>query len=140
MAGLGEITEFCNAEEFRLSVGANTYVTLQDLSVSVGNLEDRESTNDSGSNFFSGMGDNFFTGTLKLTHPEFSSLNTLSQKDSDGKLTSTAWLIIGTFLDATTKTMAATGVLRNYVVRKGLEGKVLIDIFVRITGDKVTIS
>ncbi len=36
--------------------------------------------------------------------------------------------------------LAATGVLRNYVVRKGLEGKVLIDIFVRITGDTVAIT
>lgn len=140
MAKLGEITEFCNAEEFRLDTGANTYVTLQDLTVSVGNLEDRASTNDSGADFFSGFGDNFFAATLKLTHPEFSSLNTLSQKDSDGKLTSTAWLIIGIFLDGTSKTMAATGVLRNYVVRKGLEGKVLIDIFVRITGDTVAIT
>ena len=140
MAKLGEITEFCNAEEFRLDTGANTYVTLQDLTVSVGNLEDRASTNDSGSDFFSGFGDNFFAATLKLTHPEFSSLNTLSQKDSNGVLTSTAWLIIAKFLDGTTKTMAATGVLRNYVVRKGLEGKVLIDIFVRITGDTVAIT
>ena len=140
MANLGEITEFCNAEEFRLDVGANTHVPLQDLTVSVGNLEDRASTNDSGSNFFSGMGDNFFAATLKLTHPEFSSLNTLSQKDANGVLTSTSWLIIGKFLDGTIKTMAATGVLRNYVVRKGLEGKVLIDIFVRMTDDSITIT
>jgi len=139
MANLGEITEFCNAEEFRLDVGANTYVTLQDLSIAVGNVEDRDTTNDSGPDYFAGMGDNFFTATLKLTHPELSSLNTLSQKTA-GILTSTAWKVVGKFLDGTTKTMEATGVLRNYVVRKGLEGKVLIDIFVRITGDSLTIS
>jgi len=39
-----------------------------------------------------------------------------------------------------TKTFAATGVLRNYTVRKPEEGKVMIDIDVRIEGDKIVIS
>ena len=103
MAKLGDITEFCLAEEFRLDVGSDTYVTLLDMGIFIADTEDRETTNDDGPNYFSGMGDNFFTATLKLTHPELSSLNTLQQKDSDGKKTSTAWKIIGKFLEEQAK-------------------------------------
>ena len=39
-----------------------------------------------------------------------------------------------------TKTFAATGVLRDYDVSKPTEGKVNIDIFVRITGDTISIT
>jgi len=131
MANLGEITEFLLAEEFRLDVGVNSHVPLLELQVRIANTEDRASTNDDGPNYFAGMGDNFFTATLKLTHPELSDLNTLSQKDSNGVLTSRAWLIIGTFLDGTTKTFAATGVLRDYLIRRGQTGKVLMDIFAK---------
>lgn len=140
MANLGEITEFLLAEEFRLDVGANTHVPLLELQIRIANTEDRASTNDDGPNYFAGMGDNFFTATLKLTHPELSDLNTLSQKDVNGVLTSRAWKIVGKFLDGTTKTFVATGVLRDYLVRRGQTGKVLMDIFVRIVGDTVTIT
>ena len=110
------------------------------MSIKVGNTELRQATNDSGPNYVYGMGDNFFTCTLESTTPELSSLNTLSQKDSNGELTSTAWLIKARDVSATTKTFAATGFLRDYFVRKGTQGKVLIDIFVRIDGDTVTIT
>ncbi len=85
------------------------------------------------------MGDSFFTCTLIVTTPELSSLNTLSQKDSNGSLTSTSWKLVATDLAENTKTFAATGVLRDYFVRRG-EDKILIDIFVRIVGDTVSIS
>jgi len=55
-------------------------------------------------------------------------------------MTSTAWKIVAKDLAAATKTFAATGVLKEYDVRKAAEGKVEIDIFVRIIGDTVTIS
>jgi len=139
MADLGAITEFVNAEEFTLEVGSDIYIGLENLVIKIGNTEDRATTHDFGPSYFYGMGDNFFTATLKVTSPELSSLNTLTQK-STGTLTSTAWKIVSRDLADATKTFAATGFLRDYAVRKGTDGKVLIDIFVRINGDTVTIS
>jgi len=104
----------------------------------VGNNELRQTTNDSGPNYTFGMGDNFFTCTLMLTTPELSSLNTLTQLTS-GAATSTLWKLVATPITGSAKTFAATGVLRDYFVRRG-ENKLLIDIFVRITGNTVTIS
>jgi hypothetical protein len=104
----------------------------------VGNNELRQTTNDSGPNYAYGMGDNFFACTLSLTTPELSSLNTLTQLTA-GAATSTSWKLVATDTEATSKTFAATGVLRDYFVRRG-ENRLLIDIFVRITGNTVTIS
>jgi len=83
---------------------------------------------------------NFFTATLLVSTPELSSLNTLTQTDTDGDMTSTLWKIVARDLAGATKTFAATGFLRDYDVRKGEEGKVEIDIFVRMTDDSITIS
>ena len=55
-------------------------------------------------------------------------------------MTSTLWKIVAKNKSGASKTFAATGVLRDYDVRKPEEGKVQIDIFVRITGDTITIS
>jgi len=140
MADLGAITEIVNASELTLEVGTDTYVMLTNLVISVARPEDRAATTDSGPVYSYGKGDNSFTATLLVTTPELSSLNTLTQIDANGDLTSTLWKIVAKDVSASTKTFAATGVLRDYQVRKIPEGKVEIDIFVRITGDTVTIS
>jgi hypothetical protein len=140
MANLGEITEIVNASELTLEVGSDTYILLKDLQIHVGRTEDRTATTDGGALYTYGKGENFFTATLLVSTPELSSLNTLSQIDSDGDMTSTSWKIVAKDVAGTTKTFAATGVLKEYDVRKPAEGKVEIDIFVRITGDTVTIS
>jgi|DEB0MinimDraft_3_1074331.scaffolds.fasta_scaffold04935_2 hypothetical protein len=140
MANIGEITEIVNASELTLEVGANTYVALTDLEIVVSRPEDRSATTDLGAIYTYGKGDNFFTATLNVTTPEISTLNTLSQTDANGALTSTAWLIVAKDVSGNTKTFSATGVLRDYRIRKPEEGKVKIDIFVRITGDTVTVS
>ena len=68
-------------------------------------------------------------------------INKLTQTDSSGALTSRAWLIKGIQIDGgDTVTWACTGVLRDYQVGKNDEGKVTIDIFVRITGDTVAVT
>ena len=140
MANIGEITEIVNASELTLLVGADTYIMLTNLVIHVGRTEDRVATTDAGALYTYGKGENFFTATLVVTTPELSSLNTLTQIDGDGDMTSTAWLIKAADVSSATKTFAATGVLKEYDVRKTPEGKVEIDIFVRITGDTVTIS
>lgn len=140
MANLGEITEIVNASELTLEVGADNYILLTNLNLHVGRPEDRTATTDGGALYTYGKGDHWFTATLIVSTPELSSLNTLGETDSDGDMTSTAWKIVAADVSGSTKTFAATGVLRDYDVRKPQEGKVMIDIFVRITGDTITIS
>jgi len=140
MADLGAIGEIVNASELTLEVGSDTYIMLTNLVINISRPEDRVATTDAGPVYTYGKGDNSFTATLLVTTPELSSLNTLTQTDANGDMTSTAWKIVAKNVSAATKTFAATGVLRDYQVRKPEEGKVEIDIFVRITGDTITIS
>ena len=144
MANLGEITEIVNASELNLEVGSNNYILLTNLSLHVGRPEDRVATTDGGALFTYGKGDNYFTATLLVSTPELGdatgSINKLSQIDSDGDMTPTTWLIKARDVSGTTKTLTCTGVLREYDVTKPSEGKVTIDIFVRITSDTISIS
>ncbi len=140
MANLGEITEIVNASELTLEVGSDTYIMLTNLQIHIGRTEDRVATTDGGALYTYGKGENFFTATLLITTPELSTLNTLTQIDSDGDMTATSWKIVARNLAAATKTFAATGILKEYDIRKAPEGKVEIDLFVRITGDTVTVS
>jgi hypothetical protein len=140
MANIGEITEIVNASELTLDVGSDTYIMLTNLNLHIGRTEDRVATTDAGALYTYGKGENFFTATLLVTTPELDTLNTLTQIDSDGDMTPTSWKIVAKNISAATKTFAATGVLKEYDIRKAPEGKVEIDIFVRITGDTITIS
>ena len=140
MANLGEITEIVNAAELTLEVGANNYILLTDLNIHIGRPEDRTPTTDGGALYTYGKGDNWFTATLVVSTPELTTLNTLTVIDSDGDMTPTLWKIVARNISGATKTFAATGILREYDVRKPSEGKVSIDIFVRITGDTITIT
>ena len=140
MPNLGEITEIVNASELTLEVGADNYILLTNLNLHIGRTEDRIATTDGGALYTYGKGENFFTATLIVSTPELSSLNTLGQIDSDGDMTPTSWKIVARNVAGATKTFAATGVLKEYDITKPAEGKVSIDIFVRITGDTITIS
>lgn len=144
MPNLGEIAEIVNASELTLELGSDNYILLTNLNLHIGRPEDRTPTTDGGALYSYGKGDNWFTATLVLSTPEFSGatvdFNTLSQIDSNGDMTSTAWKIVAKDVSGTTKTAACTGILREYDVSKPSEGKVTIDIFVRITGDTITIT
>ena len=144
MGNLGEITEIVNASELTLEVGSDNYILLTNLSLHIGRPEDRVATTDGGALFTYGKGDNYFTATLLVSTPELGdatgSLNDLTKIDSDGDMTSTAWKIVAKNVSGATKTFAATGILREYDISKPSEGKVSIDIFVRITGDDITIT
>ena len=138
--GVGEIAEIVNASELTLETSTGNYILLTNLSLHIGRPEDRVATTDGGALFTYGKGDNYFTATLLVSTPELSDLNTLGQIDSDGDMTSRAWLIKAKDVSGTTKTFSTTGVLRDYDISKPSEGKVSIDIFVRITGDTISIS
>ena len=144
MGNLGEIAEIVNASELTLEVGSDNYILLTNLSLHIGRPEDRVATTDGGALFTYGKGDNYFTATLLVSTPELGdgvgSINKLSQIDSDGDMISTAWKIVAKNVAGATKTFSATGILRDYDISKPSEGKVSIDIFVRITGDTISIS
>lgn len=139
MANLGELTEVINSLECTLEVGANNYITLTNLHLHIGRIETRSATT-GGLIYIYGRGDNWFTGTLEATTPELDSLNTITQLDTNGAMTSTAWKIVYLNVSGATKTFAAIGVLRDIDLDKGAEDVVHIDIFVRITGDTITVS
>jgi len=144
MANLGEIVEIVNASELTLEVGADTYILLKNLDIHIGRTEARDVTTDGGPLYSYGAGDNFFTATLVVSTPELGDLtptfNFLTKIDGDGDMPTRAWLVVARDVSGSTKTFAATGVLRDYDVRKPEEGKVTIDIFVRIIGDTITIT
>ena len=157
MGNLGEIAEIVNASELTLEVGSDNYILLTNLSLHIGRPEDRVATTDGGALFTYGKGDNYFTATLLVSGEELTKavttdsgsdedetnsagFNVLSQIDSNGDMQSIQWKIVAKNVSGATKTFAATGVLREYDISKPSEGKVSIDIFVRITGDDITIS
>jgi hypothetical protein len=140
MGNIGEIAEIVNASELTLEVGDNNYILLSDLSLHIGRTESRDVVTSGDPLYSYGSGDNYFTATLLVSTPELSSLNTLTQISANGDLTSTAWKIVAKNVSGATKTFSATGVLRDYDISKPSEGKVSIDIFVRITGDIISIS
>ena len=140
MGNLGEIAEIVNASELTLEVGSDNYILLSDLSLHIGRTESRDVVTSGDPLYSYGSGDNYFTATLLVSTPELTSLNTLTQISANGDLTSTAWKIVAKNVSGATKTFSATGVLRDYDISKPSEGKVSIDIFVRITGDDISIA
>ena len=144
MGNLGEITEIVNAGELTLEVGADTYVSLTDLTLHIARPEERTASTGLGPVYTYGKGDNWFRGTLEVTTPELGdvtpSFNFLSKTDANGDLPSRSWKIVAKDKAGATKTYAVTGVLPEYEIKKPQEGSVTIDIFVRITGDSVTIT
>ena len=144
MGNLGDITEIVNATELTLEerTGSGTsdnYILLKDLDLHIGRAENRHPTTD-GLIYTYGKGDNFFTSTLIVSTPELSTLNTLTQTDGDGELTPKNWLIHAHNVSGSDKYLQCTGVLRDYDIKKSSEGVVEISIFVRITGDSLTIN
>ena len=146
MANLGEVVEIVNASELTLEVGSDNYILLTNLQIHVGRPEDRTATVDGGALYTYGKGDNWFTATLLLGVQEMLDTNAvgfnkLTQTDANGDMTSRAWLIKGRQLDGVdTIQWATTGFLREYDVRKVEEGKVEVDIFVRLTDDNVVVT
>jgi len=153
---LGAITEIANAKETRLAVSRGSgaydyYVLLKDLELSIGKTEQRDVVTDASALYSYGAGDNFLSGTLLFSAPEVTgtdysntttpaSFNELTQGDGNGDLETINWLLIIKDVSGSEKFFTLPGVLRNYVIRKGQEGKTEVDIFIRITSDTITIG
>ena len=153
MADLGALTKLVNSDELTLQIGSNPdiYIMLTDLVLHIGRTENRVATTDAGALYSYGKGENFFTCTLQYTNDQIDAsytntttaagINTLTQITTDGDMEPIAWKIVANDLGGATKTFACTGILKEYDLKKGTDGKyVEIDIFVRITGDTVSIS
>jgi len=140
VANLGEIAEFMSSAEFRLDVGSDSYLGIQDLVVHIEKSESRTAPIDVGPMYRYGFGNNWISGTLTGTGPEWIDFNTKSQIDSEGDMVETSFKVAGVQAKTgTTITLTATGVLHTYEMRKA-DDKVLMDFFIRIIGDEVTVA
>ena len=140
MGNIGEVTEVINNEKLTLDVGANTYILMQDLQINIDRPIDRQITSGGNAVYFYGSGDNFIQFTLLCSTPEIASLNTLTQRNSDGALTSTSWKIVGTDVSGTTKTITAAGTLPHIeIARLGGVGGVVIRGRIQLTGNTVSV-
>jgi len=153
---LGALTEIANASETRLAVdtGSGTYdyyVLLKDLELSIGKTETRDVVTSGGPLYSYGAGDNFLTATIFYTETEVTgvdytnsstpaSFNELTQLGSNGQNEEIDWLLIIKDVSGSEKFWSITGVLRDFKLRKPAEGKVEVDIFIRITGNTVSVA
>lgn len=143
MADLGALGEFMVSKNFFLQVGADQFIGIEDLQIHMERTESRRAPIDVGPLYRYGFGDNWISGTLKLTGPEWgdgaASLNKLSQIDSEGDMPETTFLIKGDQIDGTTKTFTAVGVLKTYDIRRTAK-YVTLEFFIRILADEVAIT
>jgi hypothetical protein len=136
----GETTEVINSQEAILKVGADIYIMIQDMNLSISRPESREPTTDGGVFYFYGKGDHFFTFTILATTPELDALNTLTELNANGVLTSTAWVIQYKDVSGTWKEFATTGVLPSLSISSVVENGVKCQGRVRITSDTIAVT
>ena len=141
MANIGEVTELVNNEKLTLEVGSDTFILMQDITVNIDRPIDRQTTSGGGVVYFYGAGDNFIQFTLLCSTPEIASLNTLTQRDANGALTSTSWKIVAKNVSGQTKTITAAGTLPHLEVAR-LEGVggVVMRGRIQLTGDSLSVS
>ena len=141
MGNIGEVTEVINNEKLTLDVGSDTYILMQDLQINIDRPIDRQVTSGGNAVYFYGSGDNFIQFTLLCSTPEIASLNTLTQRDSDGDLTATSWKIVGTDVNGDTKTITAVGTLPHLeIARLGGVGGVVMRGRIQLTGDTISVA
>lgn len=140
MADIGAIGEIVNSSEAHLVVGADTYILLQDLNIHIGRPEFRDATTGAGAVYTYGKGEHHMEFTLVATTPELDTLAALNDIGSNGEMTSTSWTIVATDVSGSAKTFTCTGVANPIDIRKGAEGKLHVDVFVRITPDTVAVA
>lgn len=141
MANIGEVTELVNNEKLTLEVGSDTYILMQDITVNIDRPIDRQTTSGGGVVYFYGSGDNFIQFTLLCSTPEIASLNTLTQRNTNGDLTSTSWKIVAKNVSGATKTITAAGTLPHLeVARLAGVGGVVMRGRIQLTGDTLSVS
>ena len=141
MGNIGEVDEIVNNEQLTLDVGSNTYILMQDVTVNIDRPIDRQTTSGGGVVYFYGSGDNFIQFTLLCSTPEIASLNTLTQRNSSGALTSTSWKIVAKNVSGATKTITAAGTLPHLeIARLAGVGGVVMRGRIQLTGDTISVA
>ena len=141
MANLGEVLEAFNSEFVTLEVGANKYILMQDVKFNIERPELRKVHSGGGVIYFYGAGDNTLEFTLTASGPELISLNTLTQRDANGALTSTTWLVKGLNVSGATTTCTLPGTLTKMEpIRNPGLGEWQVKCRVRIEGDTITVA
>jgi|TARA_R110002020_G_scaffold173341_1_gene364217 hypothetical protein len=141
MANIGEVTELVNNEKLTLEVGSDTYILMQDVTVNIDRPISRETTSGGGVVYFYGSGDNFIQFTLLCSTPEIASLNTLTQRNANGGLTSTSWKIVAKNVSGASKTITAAGTLPHLeVARLAGVGGVVMRGRIQLTGDTISVA
>jgi len=144
MANLGALGEFMVSKKFYLQVGSNQYIGIEELQVHMERAEFRRTPLTVGPLYRYGFGDNWVSGQLKLTGPEWgdagaASINKLSQIDGVGDMINTSFLIKAEQTDGTVLTFTFNGTIKIYDVRR-TEKYVTMDFFIRILDDEVAIT
>ncbi len=140
MADRGAVGELINNKNLELRLGGDTYAALTDLILHGGRTETREVHTGLGAVYTYGAGDHFMTFTLSLTPVEADDIISKNDIDSNGDMPSSTWTVVGvTKASGETITFTCTGILRDWDLRKGQEGKVKLDCFIRITPDTIVV-
>lgn len=139
----GSINDLINAQNLQLKVDSDTYIMLQELDFHVGRPEAREPTTDGGVQYFYGKGDHYFDATILATTSEIQTLNTLTELDANGDLTSNTYNIVATPRESAGQTatiVVNAAVVPDFNVSKPVEGGVVFRVRFRITDDTITVN
>lgn len=137
----GSVATLMLSTETQLKLAGDEWVLLKDLQVHIGRPEDRTPTTDAGAIYTYGKGDHWLTFTVIGSPTEIDSLAALNEIDANGGMpTASTWTVVGTAVSGAVATLTCTGYLRDMDYRKGTEGKVELDCFIRITADTVAVA
>lgn len=143
MANLpASLNQLINAENLLLRSGGtpDVWIAFQNATFIVERPEFREVATNGGVTYFFGASNNVLEGVLLLSLPEWSTLNTLTQRNANGDLTSTAWQLRATNLAGTSTTASFNGKLVSMRTEKPAEGAVKVRIRIRITSETITMA
>lgn len=143
MANLpASLNQLIDAEQLLLRSGGtpDVWIAFQECTFDIKRPEFREVATNGGVTYFFGASDNILEGVLLCSLPEWSTLNTLTQRTATGDLTSTAWQLRATNLAATTTTASFNAKLVGMKTEKPAEGAVKVRIRLRITSETITMA
>lgn len=134
MGNIGERGEAINASKVHLDIGGDRFILLQEIETTISHPESREAT-DTGSIFFYGQSDDYFTATLLLSTPEMATFLGYTILNSNGDLPTTSFKIIYSDKTGTaTQTLNVECQVPDVTWSKPVEGGVKARIRFRITG------
>ena len=141
MSFIGETNEKISGVHAVLRLGANSFRLKTDFRLHIGRPKNRQATS-AGPCLTFGAGDHFLDGTVLGTAPDITTLNALTERDSNGELTSSSWsLVLSPSGGGSDVTIAFTGQLSEFdIVSVDEEQPIEFEIHIDIDSDTVTVS